>query len=189
MDIDEIIKIVGISVLSTSSLVGIIVYISKKIFENKLNILKEERLHRFSNIYTDKFLVHRELYKRVVIAEKSLDCLMRPIKIKTDKSEEDAENETANHINSFYAYFDENEIIFDENEINTANLLRENFNKSWGTYQSVKRMESARGTEAWANVIEKSNEVYHSIVEAEIPKLRNELKNDFQKKYKILEIY
>ena len=107
----SIIENLGIFTAGSVSIAGIVIYFSKKIFENQISILKDEHIQRFNKIYAEKLSVLKEIYRRLVIAEKSLEYLMRPLKIGSNKSDKDIENETIYQINSLFDYFDENEII------------------------------------------------------------------------------
>jgi phosphoenolpyruvate carboxylase len=49
-------------------------------------------------------------------------------------------------------------------------------------------MEIMRGTEQWANAIENKMKVYEAVLDNEIPAIKEQLKQDFQEKYKLIEI-
>lgn len=184
----SIIENIGIFTAGSASIAGIIIYISKKIFENKINILKEEQLQRFNKIYNEKLLILKEIYRRIVIAEKSLEYLMCPVKIGGNKSENEIETDTINSINSLFDYFDENEIILNEQTAFLITKLKDKFYAAWGAHSKASFMEQARGTEAWSKSIEDKMDAYNKIVAEEIPSIKKILKNDFQTQFKIFEI-
>lgn len=184
----SIIENIGIFTAGSASISGILIYFSKKIFENQISLLKDEQLQRFNKIYTEKLFVLKEIYRRIVIAEKSLEYLMRPVKIGGNKSEKEIETETINNINLLFDYFDENEIIINDQTANLINQLREKFYAAWGTHSKASFMEQARGTDVWIKSIDEKIEAYNKIVAEEIPSIKQILKNDFQKQFKIFEI-
>lgn len=184
----DIIEKLGLFTVGTVSITGIVIYFSKKIFENQVDILKSKHLYRYSKLYTDKLEIIRELYKRLVKAEKAIEILMRPIRWGGDKSTEDLEREAVEYINSLFDFYDENEIIFDEETIDLITQLQKNFYEVWNKHSAAKMMESARGTEVWSDAIQASIDAYNTIIEKEIPQLKNALKKDFQNRYKILQL-
>ena len=187
MDINEILKDIGIFATGSISIAGIVIYFSKKIFENQISLLKEEHLQRFNKIYNEKLYILKEIYRRIVIAEKSIEFLMRPVKLGSSRTKDDIENETINNINSLFDYFEENEIILNEKTAALLNELKTNFYKAWGAHNKASFMEQARGTDAWSKSIENKIGIYNTIVIEEIPKIKNLLKDNFQKQLKVLE--
>jgi hypothetical protein len=184
----NIIENLGIFAAGSASIAGIMIYFSKKIFENQISLLKDEQLQRFNKIYTEKLFVLKEIYRRLVIAEKSLEYLMRPVKFGSNKSENEIETETINSINALFDYFDENEIILNDQTATFISQLREKFYAAWGAHSKASFMEQARGTEVWSKSIDEKIKAYDIIVKKEIPSIKQMLKNDFQKQFKIFEI-
>lgn len=187
MEWGDVVKNVFVFAFGSVSISGIIIYISKRLFETQQDILKAQNLHRFSEIYTARMDVIRELYKRLVKAEMSIEELMRPIKFGVQKPQEDADKETFEKLIALFSYYDENEIAFDEKTVKLFETIKNKFLEAWGAHQTHRFMETARGSEIWINAIEKSNEIYHSVIENEIPKLKQALKEDFQKRFQMLQ--
>jgi hypothetical protein len=48
-------------------------------------------------------------------------------------------------------------------------------------------MEADRGSKAWEKAIDKKTQLWKLLVDDEIPKLKQNLKHEFQKKYQLLE--
>jgi len=177
----------GIFTIGSGSIAGIIVYFSKHIFENQINILREEHIYRFSTLYTEKLAVFREIYKKLVKAEKSLEYLLRPVKFAGKKTKQEISDEAYNFIVTLFDYYDENEIFFDESSVVLIERLREKFTEAWGAHWQANFMEQARGTKAWIETIENKTEIYKKVMENEIPELKKMLKKDFQKRFKLIE--
>ena len=184
MDITTIIT----STLISGSITTVIIYISKKLFESRLSIFENKLLFRHNKLYTEKLTVLKELFKRIVIAEKSLEYMMRPIRFSDGRTDEELEQDVVMKVNSFYDYFDENEIILDENIISIVNSLRSKFSECWKTHQVASIMKYDRGSEEWKKSIDDKKEIYEKVICGDIPSLKQELINSFQKQLKISEI-
>lgn len=189
MDWQSIIKSLGLFTVGSISIAGIIVYFSKRIFENQLSILNNEHLYRYNTLYSEKLLVYKETYKRIVKAEKSLEYLLRPLKFGQKKSKEEITDETFTFISDLFEYYDENEIFFDNSSVDLLEQLRGKFTKAWGANWQADFMEQARGTPEWVETIENKKHVYETIISNEIPNLKKQLKQDFQKNFKVMETF
>lgn len=177
----------GIFTIGSTSIAGIIIYFSKRIFENQMSILRSEHQHRFSTLYTEKLSVFRETYSKLVKAEKSLEYLLRPAKFAGKKTKQELSDEAYEFMIFLFDYYDENEIFFDESSVQLIEQLREKFREAWGAHWQADFMEEARGTKAWLETIENKTEVYKKVMENEIPSLKEMLKKDFQKRFKLIE--
>ena len=178
---------IGFFAVGATGISGIIIYLFKKIFEQQISLYKEKSIYRFSKVYTDRLDIIREVYRRLVKAEYSIEILMRPITIGVRKSEEELENEAYCDYTSLFQYYQENEIIFEDDTITLINDIKNRFDKVWKSYNSMKFMETARGSEPWAKSIENSITVYEEEIVNEIPKLKKLLKKQFQKEFDLLQ--
>lgn len=157
---------------------------AQKLFEHRLN----KKLHRFSHLYTDRLDVIKNLFSLLVRAEKGLDKLL------SEREPEDKENkdkfiqETLDRMSAFLDYFDENEIFFDDSVIETVAELRMIFYDAWSKHFSATLMEEYRGTEAWHNAVGRKEELRKKLMDNELRKLKKKLKEEFQKKYRLLEV-
>jgi len=187
MNWESIVESLGLFTIGSMSIAGIIIYFSKRIFENQISILTSEHQYRFSTLYTEKLSVFRETYKRLVKAEKSLEYLLRPAKFAGKKSKKEISNEAYNYMISLFDHYDENEIFFDNSSVKLIEQLREKFTEAWGAHWQADFMEEARGTQAWLETIENKTEIYKKVMENEIPSLKEMLKKDFQKRFRLIE--
>ncbi len=157
-----------------------------------------KKFFRFSNSYKDKLDIIREFYKLLIKAEKALSLLMSKPEPKlnianggtADKESQRELDEfrknTYDIINSFFDYYDENEIVFEDEIIILVNQLREKFNKAKSSHSLATMMESARSTKVWSDAIQAKEDAQQKYVVKEIPELKIKLRTFFQKRYKIL---
>ena len=173
---------------------GFITTLSQIFLTDKLN----KQFFRFSNLYKDKLDIIREFYMLLVKAEKGLNILMIELKPdlnygKDGNPDEVSERKLAEFnmktyvaINSFFDFYDQNEIIFEDGIVQLINQLREKFNKSENANSFAAMMETSRGSKAWENAIEKKIDAHELYVVKEIPEIKNKLRIFFQKQYEIL---
>lgn len=174
---------------------GIITTLTQLFLTNTLN----KRFFRFSNLYKDKLDIIREFYKLLIKAEKGLKMLMieSEPEVKSGKDgmpDEESKQKleefnikTYGAIDSFFDFFDQNEIIFEDEIVFLINQLRDKFNKAKSAQSFASMMETSRGSKAWEKAIDKKSDAHELYVIKEIPKLKNELKTKFQERYKLLE--
>lgn len=184
MDWFVLLKNLGIFTVGASTITGIIIYFSKKIFENQITILKTEHLHRFTTLYSEKIGIIKETFKRIVHAERALINLATPgaDKLKSEKYEN-----AINSLNSLFDYYEENELFLDDSSLKLIKEMKFKFQDVLKAHNSAEFMEIMRGTEAWANAIENKMKVYEIVLDNEIPAIKEQLKKDFQNKYKLIE--
>lgn len=174
---------------------GIITTLAQILITNNLN----KRFFRFSNLYKDKLDIIREFYKLLIKAEKGLNILMiesEPelkfgkdgiVDQESNRKSEEFNIKTYGAINSFFDFYDQNEIIFEDEIVILVNQLREKFIKANNAQSFAKIMEASRGSEAWEKAIDKKSDAHELYVVKEIPELKNKLKTTFQERYKLLE--
>jgi vacuolar-type H+-ATPase subunit F/Vma7 len=186
MDWFTLLKNLGFFTVGASTLTGLIIYFSKKIFENQISILKTEHLYRFTTLYTEKIEVIKETFKRIVHAEKALRILTIPTS-SDEKKKENYKNALTN-LDSFFGFYEENELFLDDNSLKLIKELKLKFEDVLNAHNKAEFMEIMRGTEQWANAIENKMKVYEAVLDNEIPAIKEQLKQDFQEKYKLIEI-
>lgn len=174
---------------------GIITTLAQILLTNNLN----KRFFRFSNLYKDKLDIIREFYKLLIKAEKGLNILMiesEPelkfgkdgiVDQESSRKSEEFNIKTYGAINSFFDFYDQNEIIFEDEIVILVNQLREKFIKANNAQSFAKIMEASRPSKAWENSVQEKQDTYETIVKKDIPCLKRELKTLFQERYKLLE--
>lgn len=186
MDWLTLLKNLGFFTVGASTLTGIIIYFSKKIFENQISILKSEHLFRFTTLYTEKIEVIKETFKRIVHAEKALRVLTTPTN-SDDKKKENYKNALTS-LDSLFGFYEENELFLDDNSLKLIKELKLKFENVLNAHNKAEFMEIMRGTEQWADAIENKMKVSETVLDNEIPAIKQQLKKDFQEKYKLIEI-
>ena len=87
----------------------------------------------------------------------------------------------------FYSYFEENEIVFENEVAKYVKELDEKFKIAIKSHSLASIMESSRPSKAWENAAQGKQDTYDIIVRKDIPYLKRELKTIFQERYKLLE--
>lgn len=183
-----LLKNLGIFTIGASAITGLIIYFSKKIFETQISILKTEHLYRFTTLYSEKIGVIKETFKRITYAEKALRNLTIPTKSGDDKQKNENYENANNSLNSFFDYYEENELFLDDSSLRLIKEMKSRFQDVLKAHDKAEFMEIMRGTEAWAAAIENKIKIYEVVLDNEIPAIKEQLKKDFQDKYKLIEI-
>jgi hypothetical protein len=142
---------------------------------------------KYTRLHLEQVEIIKLLYSKLIKAEKPLEYLLRPIKIKPDKPKAEIAQEVVLKANDFFDYFDENEVIFNEETCKTINLIKENYLKVWNTYSVTQFMGENVSGEMFIKLANDMKDAYEKILEGEIQTLKAELKNDFRKKLGIIE--
>ena len=149
----------------------------------KSDLAKIEHEHniRFAQTYTIKAEMIRELYQKLVSAEKSLCIFLKPIKLRVvdQPSHDDLAKQTWQAFDDFKLFFLKNEIVLDESICKIIHAINDEFAERWGDY-NMERFRKGTGLEPSSN-IEKQFENYDKSFNEVIPKLKKELKKAFHK--------
>jgi hypothetical protein len=175
MNWKEIISIIGFS--------GLISFIIQKRYEYQLN----KQILRYTKLYTDKLDVIRILYQKFILAERALILLMS--QREPDKNEEKKvfQEKTNSVIIKFFEYFEENEIIFEQDIVELIHSIKGKFDSCILKQTQANHLESSRPSEAWEKAVCEKQEAFELIVNEDIPILKGHLKRVFQKRYHIIE--
>lgn len=174
---------------------GIISAIAQILLGNYLN----KQFFRFSNLYKDKLDIIRELYRLLIKAEGGLQILMTSplteLKVNKDENEteeyksekEEFRKKTFSVISAFFNYYEENEIVFENEIVKCFDELRKKFQTAIKSHNYASIMESSRPSKAWENAAQAKQDAIDSILSKDIPDLKKKLKKIFQDRYKLLE--
>lgn len=155
-------------------------------YQNSLDKDLETYKIRYNILHLDQVEIIKKLYAKLIRAEKPLEFLMRPIKIDQGKTDEEISKEFMQNANDFFDYFDENEVIFNEETSTLINLIREKLIAVWNTYSAKKFMGNVKG-ELLVEIVNNMRSAYDNILTGEFQKLKKELKDDFRRKLGIIE--
>jgi hypothetical protein len=142
---------------------------------------------KYTRLHLEQVEIIKLLYSKLIKAERPLEYLLRPIKVNPDKSNEEIAKEVVQKANDFFDYFDENEVIFNEDTCKTIKLIKENYLKVWKTYSIKQFMGENVSGELLIKLVDDMKDAYERILEGEMQTLKAELKNDFRKKLGIIE--
>ncbi|MCK9452565.1 MAG: hypothetical protein M0Q90_12800 [Bacteroidales bacterium] len=161
---------------------GVGTFVTQELFKHRLN----KQLFRFSKLYSDKLEIIRILYKKLVLMEKALDTFMSQREPSDDFEKAKFKEETVKVINDFIEYYEFNEIIFDDYTVDIMGQILKKIKESKKSQNLANIFEDSRGTDVWLKAISDKQELYDEFVIDEFPKLKDKLKKDFQKRYKLL---
>ncbi len=176
---EEFFKII-VSVIIGS---GLATFFVQKTFEHRL----DKKLSRFNTLYTDKITVIKRLYRLLVKAEKALELFLGQREPEDIEENRKFKDKTIKVLNNFKEYFEENEILFDAEIAEIVNMITGNFHEAKVTQIQATIMEAERGSIEWEKAIEKKIALRELLVVNEIPKLKQKIKLEFQKKYHLLD--
>jgi hypothetical protein len=204
MDMNIIQYLIGVSGITT-----ILIFISKFVIkwigdagiEKFKNELQKETLKyqstldkdletykiKYSRLHFEQVEIIKNLYSKLIKAEIPLEYLMRPIKLNPDKSNEEISKEVVNNANDFFNYFEENEVIFNEDTCKLIRLIKEKYIAVWSTYSTKQFMGDSATGDILVQIVTDMKVAYDNILEGEMQKLKKELRDDFRKKLGIIE--
>jgi hypothetical protein len=142
---------------------------------------------KYTRLHLEQVEIIKQLYSKLIKAEKPLENLLRPIKINPDKTDEELAKNVVEKANDFIDYFSENEVIFNEETCKIINKIKENYIKAWNTYARSHMFNKKTTGDRWIELVDEMRDVYENILEGEIQNLKKELKTDFRKKLGIIE--
>ena len=158
---------------------GVGSFITQKLFEHRLN----KKLSRFNELYSNKLEIIRHLYSLLVKAEKSMNIILG-CNAPFNDSERDELKRNIKITEDFIDYFEENEIVLDDSVIKIMLHIKE-------------RLKEANEISIFANLLDdqdqyeaaedRKSELRQILSEIEFPSLKEQLKREFQKKFKLLE--
>lgn len=178
-----------------ATIVGIISYFGKEIFNNYLNKKLElyktdldkayyEHQIKFSKLHEKRAEILHELYKKLTDAEISIKYLMSPIRFgKID--EEKLETETKEKLRSFINYFSYNEIFFSNDTCKKIESMIELIQTIWGNFElnkmnleNIKEFPDDSVSER-LELRERRKEI-RKILEKNVPDVVHSLKEEFR---------
>lgn len=179
-NLEEFLKGLGYFTIGSVTVTGAISYLFNKIFEHKLAKLNNENQIRFSRIYNDRTDQWRKTYRNLVIAERNIEELLRPVKL-NPRPKDEVQNDTVKSIKELFNDFDENKLFFEEKTIEIMEDLRTQFMKSWGNHFRIEFLRDLKGTDVFAEAVDDANETYESVIKNTIPNLKDLLRKDMRK--------
>lgn len=181
IDASKLFEYLGFFTIGSISVTGLITYIFNKLFEHKLAKLSLEHQIRFSRIYNDQADQWRATYKYLVIAERDLELLLRPVTFNPQKSRKEVEDDAVKSIRLLFDSYDENKIFFEDKTIDTIENIRNKFILCWGKHFQIEFLRDLKGTEEFSKAVTEAHKVYETVIQNEIPILKENLRRDLRR--------
>lgn len=175
---EDIFKIV----LSAIAGSGLATFFVQKSFEQKLN----KQLSRFNILYSDSVGVIKKLYSLLIKAEKALDLFLGQREPKNEIENEKFKNQTVIVLNNFTEYFEENEILFDDEIVKIVRQITDSFQDAKVIQIQATIIESDRGSAEWKMANEKKTQLHKYYIENLVPNLKKQLRFEIQNKYQLI---
>jgi hypothetical protein len=156
-------------------------------FQSNLDKDLEKFKIKYYRLHIEQVEIIKKLYSKLIKAEKPLEYLMRPIKLNPDKSDNELSKDVVQNANEFFDYFDENEVIFNEETCKIIKLIKEKYIAVWNTYYAKQFVGETISGELLSKLVKDMRVAYDDILNGEIQKLKKELKEDFRIKLGIIE--
>ncbi len=150
-------------------------------YRSELNKLSLEFQIKMSKLHIDQFEMSRNLYAKLIIAERPLEQLMRPVKFNPSKTEEEWADEVIKSANDFFNYFDENEILLKEEITILIKQIKQCYYEVWSSFSKKQLFGKDLPHELKMDLYDKMNETYNSILQGKMQLLKNELRGEFRK--------
>jgi hypothetical protein len=178
-----------------ATLVGIVSYASKQVFNNYLNKKLEtyksqldkafyEHQIKFSKLHEKRAEIISELYIKLIDAQISLKYFMSPIRFgKVDEVK--FESETMEKWRAFMNYFSYNEIFFNVTTCERINSMIHLILDIWGNHElnkmSIENIKDfPKGSKDERVELRQRRKEIHEILENKVPEIEKLLKDDFR---------
>lgn len=155
-------------------------------FKSELTRVENEHHTRFAQTYSIKAQMIRELYQKLIIAEKSFISLLKPLQMAGEESEDEKANIASKNGNDLMNFFYENEIIFDESICKTIDQINTMLIERWTEY-TVSNLVKKSGGSPTNEFVRKGIDNYDETFKKTIPALKEELKKKFREELGIKE--
>jgi len=156
-------------------------------YQNKLDKDLETYKIKYSRLYIEQVDIIKSLYSKLIKAERPLEELMRPVKLNPERTDKEVSKEVVQNANIFFDYFDENEVVFNEDTCILIRLIKDKYLAVWKTYFVRQFKGDSISGELLTKNINDMREAYETILQVEMQKLKKELRQDFRKKLGIIE--
>jgi hypothetical protein len=152
----EVLQNLSIFTVGTISIVGIIAYFGRTLFEHylsekinsyksqldrendnykhQLQLATQEHQIKFTKLHTDRTDVIRTIYDKLQLMRQTMLSLVVPIRFSDGTTEETRQNIAAKAAQDFLDYFHRNDILFDESICKMVNEVDKLYWEAWTDY-------------------------------------------------------
>jgi len=182
MDYLELFKELGIFGIMAVGFVWILRFTIKQLFAKdlekfKYNLEKETISYKtkFEKLHTERALVIKEIYKKIVITQRAFISLTHPFQPAGSPSEEERAKDAAQKANELTFYFEENRIYFEEDLAIELNEFMKKLREIWyefNQFEYERGNKPYRKIEAWNKAWDKA--------EKDIPEIKKKIEKRFR---------
>lgn len=145
----------------------------------------EKDLARYSEVFSDNLKSIKKVYESLVKVGVALDLYLSAREPEGLNERNQFKNKTVDVFDNFIKNFEENEIIFNEIETRLLKDVVELIKKVKSAHVTATFSEYSRGSDFWKESVDKKAELA-KIALIDFAKLRDSLRIEFQRKYKLL---
>lgn len=152
-----------------------------ELYKAELTRINFEHQIRFSKLHSDRAEVIKELFKRMVQVQDSMESLMRPVQFVNEVPIVEKLKMSGTLGNNFLEYYKENEILFNDETCHLINTIQEMFLNAWKDFKLAEEFKDATTPDLQMELYQTRFKTYDQTLMTEIPKLKKELIAEFRK--------
>ena len=147
-------------------------------YKSSLQLMAHEQQTKFLKLHTDRAEVVKELFKRIVAVEKSMNSLMAPFQATGEPSLSEKSTIAAADANNFLDYYQSNELLFNEQTCSIITKLNDSIKSAWKSYHMYHHTYGDPDLEQ--KRIDATLKAYYDVLNKEVIAIKDELKKDLR---------
>lgn len=177
----EILETLGITAIFSVALVFIIRKLIEQFFTRDLEKFKSElekevirHKTQFETLHTERAVVIKETYKRIVKTQRAFESLINPLQLGGELTEEEKTKQLVEKSNDLFDYYAENRLFFGEELAQEIDTLLKKFMGIWRQWNYAKDFKEGRtpDVEEWGKAWDQ--------VKGEIPPIKESIEKKFR---------
>lgn len=145
-------------------------------FKSALEMQSVKFSIRYEKLHSERIIVIKEVYKKIVRTNKSFSSLMNPLQLVEELPEVEKGKVAAKDANELTEYYEENRIFFDEKLAEEIDSLLSEFKIAWSEFQASRISKELRDGKImlnqWSNAWKQ--------IERKVPEIKKQLENKFR---------
>ena len=150
-------------------------------YKAELTRINFEHQIRFSKLHVDRAEAIKELFRRLVRLQDSMESLMRRIQFVGERPIIEKLAESGRLGNEFLDFFKENELIFNEGTGKLIYAINDQFLSAWRDFNLAEQFKDVHDPDLIQDVYKKRLKAYDETLMTEVPKIKGELITEFRK--------
>jgi len=205
MNWTELLKNLGAFTIGTASVIGIIGYFGRTLFEHylsekinsyksqleresdnykhQLQLITQEHQIKFSKLHTDRSEVIRTIYDKLQLMRQTMRDLLVPIRWADGTTEESRQINASKATQEFLDYFHRNEILFEESICTLVNEMDKLYWNAWTshtTYNAPDMKDIARVDREFGKERADALKEAWDTIDKKVPVIEEALKKEFR---------